>query len=125
MKTIKRFAEGAESPLLPQFKNDEDGKFGEELFTKIVGEMEENNALIDQFVKSEKWDVERIALMDRLVMNAALSEIRHFPSIPVNVSLNEYIELAKLYSTPKSGKFVNGILNAAVKELRSHKQIMK
>ena len=58
-------------------------------------------------------------------MNAALSEIRHFPSIPVNVSLNEYIELAKLYSTPKSGKFVNGILNAAVKELRSHKQIMK
>lgn len=125
VKTIKRFAEGAESPLLPQFKNDEDGKFGEELFTKIVGEMEENNALIDQFVKSEKWDVERIALMDRLVMNAALSEIRHFPSIPVNVSLNEYIELAKLYSTPKSGKFVNGILNAAVKELRSHKQIMK
>ena len=102
VKTIKRFAEGAESPLLPQ-----------------------NNALIDQFVKSEKWDVERIALMDRLVMNAALSEIRHFPSIPVNVSLNEYIELAKLYSTPKSGKFVNGILNAAVKELRSHKQIMK
>lgn len=125
VKTIKRFADDVDSPILPQFKNDDDAKFGEELFTKIVNELEENNALIDQFVQSEKWDVERIALMDRLVMNAALSEIRHFPSIPVNVSLNEYIELAKLYSTPKSGKFVNGILNAAVKELRSHKQIIK
>ncbi|MGM9868114.1 MAG: transcription antitermination protein NusB [Sodaliphilus sp.] len=125
MKTIKRFADGVKSPILPQFKNDEDAQFGEELFTKIVNELEENNALIDQFVQSEKWDVERIALMDRLVMDAALSEIRHFPNIPVNVSLNEYIELAKLYSTPKSGKFVNGILNAAVKDLRSHKQIIK
>lgn len=125
VKTILHFANGDEAPILPQFRNDDDSKFGEQLFTVTIAEMEANDALIDQFVKTEKWDVDRIALMDRLVMNAAIAEIRNFPSIPVNVSLNEYIELAKHYSTPKSGQFVNGILNAAVKELRATKKINK
>lgn len=125
VKTILHFANGDEAPILPQFRNDDDSKFGEQLFTVTIAEMEANDSLIDQFVKTEKWDVDRIALMDRLVMNAAIAEIRNFPSIPVNVSLNEYIELAKHYSTPKSGQFVNGILNAAVKELRATKKINK
>lgn len=125
MKTIRRFEEGEATPIMPQFKDDEDSRFGEELFSKIVAEMEQNNSYIDQFVKTEKWDTERIALMDRLVMCAALTEIRNYPSIPVNVSLNEYIELAKDYSTPRSGQFVNGILNAVVKKLRSDKEIIK
>ena len=125
VKTILHFANGDKAPILPQFRNDDDSKFGEQLFTVSIAEMEANDALIDQFVKTEKWDVDRIALMDRLVMNAAIAEIRNFPSIPVNVSLNEYIELAKHYSTPKSGQFVNGILNAAVKELRATKKINK
>lgn len=125
LKTIRRFEEGEATPIMPQFKDDEDSRFGEELFSKIVAEMEQNNSYIDQFVKTEKWDTERIALMDRLVMCAALTEIRNYPSIPVNVSLNEYIELAKDYSTPRSGQFVNGILNAVVKKLRSDKEIIK
>lgn len=125
VKTILHFANGDEAPILPQFRNDDDSKFGEQLFTVTIAEMEANDSLIDQFVKTEKWDVDRIALMDRLVMNAAIAEIRNFPSIPVNVSLNEYIELAKHYSTPKSGQFVNGILNAAVKALRATKKINK
>lgn len=125
LKTIRRFEEGETTPIMPQFKDDEDSRFGEELFSKIVAEMEQNNSYIDQFVKTEKWDTERIALMDRLVMCAALTEIRNYPSIPVNVSLNEYIELAKDYSTPRSGQFVNGILNAVVKKLRSDKEIIK
>lgn len=125
LKTIRRFEEGEATPIMPQFKDDEDSRFGEELFSKIVAEMEQNNSYIDQFVKTEKWDTERIALMDRLVMCAALTEIRNYPSIPVNVSLNEYIELAKDYSTPRSGQFVNGILNAVVKKLRTDKEIIK
>lgn len=125
LKTIRRFEEGEDTPIMPQFKDDEDSRFGEELFSKIVAEMEQNNSYIDQFVKTEKWDTERIALMDRLVMCAALTEIRNYPSIPVNVSLNEYIELAKDYSTPRSGQFVNGILNAVVKKLRTDKEIIK
>lgn len=125
MKTIRRFEDEEAQPILPQYKNDEDSKFGEQLFSKAVAEMEENNSYIDQFVKTEKWDVERIALMDRVVMCTALTEIRNYPSIPVNVSLNEYIELAKDYSTPRSGQFVNGILNAVVNKLRADKVIIK
>lgn len=125
MKTIRRFEDAEAQPILPQYKNDDDCKFGEQLFSKAVAEMEENNSYIDQFVKTEKWDVERIALMDRVVMCTALTEIRNYPSIPVNVSLNEYIELAKDYSTPRSGQFVNGILNAVVNKLRADKVIIK
>lgn len=125
MKTIRRFEDEEAQPILPQYKNDDDSKFGEQLFSKAVAEMEENNSYIDQFVKTEKWDVERIALMDRVVMCTALTEIRNYPSIPVNVSLNEYIELAKDYSTPQSGQFVNGILNAVVNKLRADKVIIK
>ncbi len=125
MKTIRRFEDEEAQPILPQYKNDDDSKFGEQLFSKAVAEMEENNSYIDQFVKTEKWDVERIALMDRVVMCTALTEIRNYPSIPVNVSLNEYIELAKDYSTPRSGQFVNGILNAMVNKLRADKVIIK
>lgn len=125
MKTIRRFEDEEAQPILPQYKNDDDSKFGEQLFLKAVAEMEENNSYIDQFVKTEKWDVERIALMDRVVMCTALTEIRNYPSIPVNVSLNEYIELAKDYSTPRSGQFVNGILNAVVNKLRADKVIIK
>lgn len=125
MKTIRRFEDEEAQPILPQYKNDDDCKFGEQLFSKAVAEMEENNSYIDQFVKTEKWDVERIALMDRVVMCTALTEIRNYPSIPVNVSLNEYIELAKDYSTPRSGQFVNGILNAVVNKLRADKGIIK
>ena len=125
MKTIRRFEDEESEPVLPQYKNEDDSKFGEQLFSKAVAEMEENNSYIDQFVKTEKWDVERIALMDRVVMCTALTEIRNYPSIPVNVSLNEYIELAKDYSTPRSGQFVNGILNAVVNKLRADKVIIK
>lgn len=125
MKTICRFEDEESEPVLPQYKNDDDSKFGEQLFSKAVAEMDENNSYIDQFVKTEKWDVERIALMDRVVMCTALTEIRNYLSIPVNVSLNEYIELAKDYSTPRSGQFVNGILNAVVNKLRADKVIIK
>ncbi len=125
LKTIHRIADGSKKPLSPKYKDEEDEEFGGLLFTKSVAQMKENNELIDQFVKSEKWDSERLALMDRIVMCAALTEMKEFDGIPVNVSLNEYIELAKNFSTPNSGQFVNGILNAIVKHLRQEKVIIK
>lgn len=125
LKTIRRIADGYKRPISPKYKDEEDEGFGNLLFTKSVAQMKENDELIDQFVKTDRWDTDRLALMDRIVMCTALTEIKEFDSIPVNVSLNEYIELAKNFSTPRSGQFVNGILNAIVKHLRSEKVIVK
>ncbi len=71
------------------------------------------------------WDTERIANMDMLIMQLALAEIKTFPTIPVSVSLNEYIDMAKYYSTPKSAHFINGILDSIVNELKSEKLLLK
>ena len=87
--------------------------------------MAENNALIDELVQTSRWDKDRIVLMDRIIMCTALAEAQTFDKIPTAVTLNEYIELAKNFSTAASGKFVNGILNNAVKQLRHEEKIVK
>ncbi len=125
VKTIRRIQDGVDNPILPIFRNEEDSKFGDQLFRAAVKEMDESNSLIDNFVNSDRWDKSRLAFMDRIIMCAAIAEFKGFPSIPTNVTLNEYIELAKLFSTPNSGQFVNGILNAVVKDLRNSKIITK
>ena len=107
------------------FKDEEDGDFGKELFTATVTQMPENNEIIDNLVEESRWDKDRIVLMDRIIMCAALAELRAFEKIPVPVTLNEYIELAKNFSTAASGKFVNGILNNAVKQLRKDGKLFK
>lgn len=124
-KTFRRIAEGAEDAILPMFKDEEDGDFGKELFTATVTQMPENNEIIDNLVEESRWDKDRIVLMDRIIMCAALAELRAFEKIPVPVTLNEYIELAKNFSTAASGKFVNGILNNAVKLLRKDGKLFK
>ncbi len=124
-KTLRRLAEGAEDAVLPMYKDEEDSQFGRELFTATVSLMPENNALIDELVLSSRWDKNRIVLMDRIIMCAALAEVRTFDKIPTAVTLNEYIELAKNFSTPASGKFVNGILNNAVNRLLKDGVIFK
>ena len=83
------------------------------------------NSLIDRFVKTEAWDVERIALMDRVIMLTAIAEIINYPLIPVTVTMNEYIEIAKSYSSPRSGNYINGIMSSVVKHLRAEKVIKK
>lgn len=125
LKTIHGIEQHKTNYLTPKFSDEEDAKFGEELLKLAAEELEVNNKIIDSFVNTDRWDVERLALMDRLVMCTALSEMKHFESIPLRVSLNEYIELAKNYSTARSGQFVNGILNAAVKQLRKTHEIVK
>ena len=125
LKTIRRIEAGDKEPISPKYKDDEDSEFGEKLFSLAVQERAENDELINKYVRSERWDSGRIALMDRIIMCTALTEIKNFPSIPVNVTMNEYIEMAKNFSTPHSGQFVNGILNAVVKSLREQGKIMK
>ena len=125
LKTIKRFESetGVEQELLPMFRDDEDRIFAIRLLYKSILEHEENAQLIDNQIKN--WDLERIALMDLYIMQIALSEIKNFPTIPVNVSLNEYIDLARYYSTPKSSNFINGILDSIVNELKTEGKLLK
>jgi len=117
-KTLKKFKadSGENVPLMPLFKNEEDREFVKLLFRKAVMKADTYSELIDK--NTTNWEVERIALMDILVMRLALTEIIEFPEIPVKVTLNEYIEIAKYYCTSKSSNFVNGILDNIVKEIR-------
>lgn len=124
-KTFRRIAEGAEDAIMPMFKDEEDSSFGKELFSAAVTMMPENNTLIDELVQNSRWDKDRIVLMDRIIMCAALAELRTFDKIPAPVTLNEYIELAKNFSTTGSGQFVNGILNNAIKQLNKEGKILK
>jgi transcription antitermination protein NusB len=117
-KTLKKFKtdSGESSPLMPLFKNAEDEEFVKILFRKAIIHSKKCSELIDK--NTTNWEVDRIALMDILVMQLAITEILEFPEIPVKVTLNEYIEIAKYYCTSKSSTFVNGILDNIVKEIR-------
>ena len=125
IKSLSKIADGEDDPIKPMFKDKEDSVFGEELFSKTVRDMDDNNVLIDSCVRSERWDRTRVALMDRIIMCTAITELKCFEKIPASVTLNEYIDLAKIFSTPQSGQFVNGVLNAVVDELRSRGRINK
>lgn len=117
-KTLKKFKadSGENTRLMPLFKNEEDKEFVKILFRKAIIHQKKCSELIDK--NTTNWEVERIALMDILVMQLAITEIFEFPEIPVKVTLNEYIEIAKYYCTSKSSTFVNGILDNIVKEIR-------
>jgi len=124
-KTLKKFKSGPgdKIPLMPLFKNEEDEEFVKVLFRKTILNTKKCSELIDK--NTTNWEVERIALMDILVMELAITEVLEFPEIPVKVTLNEYIEIAKYYCTSKSSTFVNGILDNIIKELREKKQFSK
>jgi len=125
VKTIKAFDpnKGDDQCLLPEYKDDEDRDFVKRLIRKTLANKEEYMKLIRQFTKN--WDFDRIAIMDIVLMQIAIAEVVEFPNIPVNVSLNEYIEIAKYYSTNKSGLFINGVLDKIVEHLIQEKKIVK
>ena len=125
IKTIKRFSSesGEEEELLPMFKDETDYQYAVHLLHRTLLEKDENSERIDRQIKN--WELERIALMDLYIMQIAITELKNFPTIPVNVTLNEYIDLARYYSTPKSAHFINGILDAIVNELKSEKLLFK
>ncbi len=124
-KTFRRIAEGDKNAIMPMYKDEEDSEFGTELLKAAVTLMPQSNELIDELVEGSRWDKDRIVLMDRIIMCTALAELQSFDKIPTAVTLNEYIELAKNFSTAGSGQFVNGILNNAVKQLRKEGKILK
>jgi len=131
IKTIKSFSENwDENKKLPALlkngnndKYNEDKEFVKNLFRKTILKSDEFEKLIEDKVRN--WEMDRIAVMDILLIKMALAELLEFPSIPVKVTLNEYIELAKMYSTPKSKIFVNGILDKLILDLKSQKKIKK
>lgn len=125
LKTIKRFEpdNGAEQDLLPEYRDDEDKEFARKLFRQAITNAEAYRNLMSGNTKN--WDLERLAFMDILIMQVALAEILSFPTIPVSVSLNEYVEIAKVYSTPKSGSFINGMLDTIVNQLKKENKLSK
>ena len=124
-KTLKRFNELSEADmrLMPMFKDQEDRDFTKDLLRKAIINHDELRELIKEH--SKNWDVERIAFMDILIMQLAIAEFLYFPTIPTKVSLNEYIELSKFYSTEKSRNFINGILDKTLKDLKRSEKINK
>ena len=124
-KTIKQFKEenGAEQPLLPMFKEEADKTFAIKLLDSVILNKEKLDEIISKYLIN--WDLDRIATMDIIILKAAIAELLHFSTIPVNVTLNEYIEIAKFYGSPKSSKFINGILDKVVKELKQTSELAK
>lgn len=125
IKTIKRFDEkkGARQELLPMFKDEEDEEFTEKLLTAALANGKMYREMIDGHTKN--WELDRIAFMDIVIMEAALAEIMSFPTIPVSVTLNEYIEISKSYSTDRSAVFINGVLDNIVKDLKAQNKLIK
>ena len=125
LKTIKRFSEeeGAQQPLLPEYKDDEDIEYAHKLFNATIQNAEKYRTLMSE--SSRNWDMSRLAFMDVVIMQTALAEVMTFPQIPLNVTLNEYVEIAKYYSTPKSSSFINGLLDTITKKLKKDNIINK
>jgi N utilization substance protein B len=124
--SIGRFREhddGRNMAMPPLFTNHDDEQFVKVLLRKALLDNEKTSELID--THATNWEIERIALMDRLVMQLAITELVEFPEVPVKVTLNEYIEIAKDYCTAKSSTFVNGILDKIVREMRANGTIKK
>ena len=125
IKTLKNIKEDDEEvDIMPVWRNDDDDKdFMEGLFTQTLAQGELNETLIKE--GAQNWELERIALIDRILMKMALAEAKTFESIPLKVTLNEYIELSKYYSTEKSHGFINGILDQLFTSLNESGDIKK
>ncbi len=125
LKTIKRFEEanGAEQELLPEFAQEDDRRFAEQLFRSTLLLEEEVRELIKTNTKN--WEFSRLAFMDVIIMQIALTEILTCPTIPLSVTFNEYLDIAKVYSTPKSASYINGTLDNIVKKLKADNKIFK
>lgn len=102
---------------------EEDKEFFENIFNFTIANDVSSKGLISE--KTKNWDIERLAFTDKVIISMALAEMIHFPSIPVKVTINEYIDISKTYSTPKSKQFVNGLLDVLAKELTDKGQIRK
>lgn len=125
IRTIQRMKQnkGANNKLFPLYKNIDDIEFVKKLFRNVIAKHERNKNIISEL--SYNWEPDRIALIDRVILELAITELTDFPLIPIPVTLNEYIDIAKYYSTEKSHMFVNGLLDKIVELLTASGDIKK
>ena len=125
LKTIKRFDEKnkAHQELLPEYDNEEDCEYARKLFRASIMKADEYQHYMSE--ASRNWDFSRLAYMDIVIMQIAIAEMLTFPSIPISVTINEFVEIAKLYSTPQSGGYINGMLDAIARHLIATGKLLK
>ena len=125
IKTIKRFDEKKQSrqELLPEYSNDDDKDYAQKLFRATIMNADEYQRYMTE--ASRNWDFSRLAYMDIVIMQIAIAEMMTFPSIPVSVSINEFVEISKIYSTPRSGGYINGMLDAIAHHLIETGRLIK
>ncbi len=123
IKTLSKWKESTGLHLLSMYSSEDDRLFVITLFRMCILHSDEYQDLIKKF--SDNWDFERLAWMDILIMQMAITEAIHFPSVPTKVSLNEYIEISKYYSTEKSSHFINGIVDKIFLQLKAENKIQK
>lgn len=125
LKTIKRFDEknGPKQELLPEYDSEEERDYARKLFRATILNADEYQRMMSE--SSRNWDFSRLAYMDVIIMQIAIAEMLTFPSIPVSVTINEYVELAKFYSTPRSGSYINGMLDTIAHHLVRTGRLLK
>jgi len=124
LKTIEGFKpDGNDKKLLPLFKNDDDKDFTKKILRSAIVNREEYLKIIEKHV--ENWDTERIAQLDLLILQLAIAELLEFSSIPIKVTLDEFIEISKYYSTERSKVFINGLLDKIIKQFESEGRLNK
>lgn len=123
-RTILSMREAHETiKVMPQFKSEEDLDYAKSLLRYTIAGYDRISLLLDNSMSN--WDIERVALMDQIILVTAIAEAENFPSIPVRVTMNEYIDIAKCYSTASSGSFINGILDKIISSLVGEGKIIK
>ena len=125
LKTIKRFdpANKADQELLPEYDDTEDREYALKLFSSTILNADTYQRYMSE--TSRNWNFSRLAYMDVVLMQIAIAEMLTFPNIPISVTINEYVDLAKLYSTPKSGGYINGMLDAIARHLVDTGRLLK
>ena len=125
-KTVKNIKEGtpeSESIFISLYNAEEELEFAKTLFRKAILDATINDSMIEKYTIN--WEVDRISDIDQLILYAAITELKYFPSIPIKVTFDEYIEISKSYSTGKSGSFINGVLDKILAQLQENNEIQK
>jgi N utilization substance protein B len=124
LKTLKSIPESGKMNVLPLYKDNDDEK---EFIVRLIRRTIECDKVNEELIQdlAQNWDLDRIAKMDMILLKMAITELQNFSSIPTKVTLNEYIEISKFYSTPKSNIFINGILDKAIVRLTNENKIIK
>ena len=124
LKSIRQFEEanGEMQQLMPEYRNEEDKQYAANLFRNSIKNAETYRKLIEE--NNTNWEMSRMALMDIVILQTALTEIVTCTDIPVSVSINEYVEIAKTYSTPRSGGYVNALLDTISKQLKEENKLI-